>query len=119
MNVKKKFLPGLCSCLHSCKSIPHNQSFGHQPSPPGRNWGHFLTHRILVSIRPDECPIPILQVILRLGNQWINDQMNNEAHLVCSSVCISTGQFVGPFPVLSVFQKLSLRIGDMGWGGTS
>ena len=45
--------------------------------------------------------------------------MNKEVHLVCSSVCISTGQFVGPFPVLSVFQKLSLRIGDMGWGGTS
>ena len=74
INVKKKFQPGLCSCLHSCKSIPHNQSFAHQPSPPGRNLGHFLTHRILISIRPDECPIPILQVILKLGNQKINEQ---------------------------------------------
>ena len=45
--------------------------------------------------------------------------MEKEAHLICPSVCVSAGQFVGAFTILSVFQKLSLRIGDKGWGGTS
>ena len=78
------------------------------------------SHRILISIRPDERAIPILQVVLRLGiSSGLIENEQEEFHLVCSSVCISTGQFVGALPVLSVFQELSLGIGDKVWGGTS